>query len=625
MPEIICGGVKYTPTDSEDTVYLDVHGDDPNVELVIDDIENALMSNIPPVLLDLLELSAYIYCADQRTKRGSNELAKFGQAWTKPLKFVIPVREYDIWNRDDVKESLKTCLGFLSDHAYEFEFKKGEAKDLNTAQKYLGLWDGENTAGFTPDKICLFSGGIDSFAGAVNDLVTNKQNLFLVGHHSSNNVVSIQKKLIGELRARGLSKQIFYTPVKIRNKNLDDKEKERTQRTRSFLFASLAVTIAQLYKKDSITFYENGVVSLNLPLGQDVLGARATKTTHPQTIRGFEKIFLLILNKTITIEHPFQWLTKKEVIELINKNGYADLIGQTNSCANQRKPAAGKPHCGVCSQCIDRRFGVLAAGLGEHDPQDKYACDLMLGDRGTGIDVVMAVNYVRLAHAFSDISLKQMKREFTSVFDAAPHYNDPDALDKIHKMMQSHAKDVTGVIAAAVKEHGDALSEGILPERCLLSMSVTGAKVVPITAHIKDTTNEMKSFMDRLSVQPCEFAIDDKAQTVLFSGGLALDKNDYYLVKSLLSIDGKSTIKNPAATDRQTLADAVFNGNQNSLQKAIGRINEKVSQRVGVDMGAVIPDFIENVHGQGYRINGAAKLLASAADLTPAVAEAVTS
>lgn len=81
MPEIVCGGVKYTPHDKEDVISLNVHGDDANVELVIDDIENTLMSNIPPVLLDLLEVAAYVYCADQRTKRGENTLAKFGQAW----------------------------------------------------------------------------------------------------------------------------------------------------------------------------------------------------------------------------------------------------------------------------------------------------------------------------------------------------------------------------------------------------------------------------------------------------------------------------------------------------------------------------------------------------------------
>ena len=156
---------------------------------------------------------------------------------------------------------------------------------------------------------------------------------------------------------------------------------------------------------------------------------------------------------------------------------------------------------------------------------------------------------------------------------------------------------------------------------------MTGAKVIPITEHVKDTTDDVKDFMDRLSSQPCEFAMDDITQTVLFSGGLALQANEYYLVKHLLPsfIDAKNKRAEAVSISAAVLAKAVFNNKEPSLRQAIGRINEKVSQRVGVDMGAVIPDFIENVHGQGYRINGAAKLLASAADLAPAVAEAVTS
>lgn len=628
MREIICGGVKRTPKDANNALFLDVHGTGANIELKIHDIENTLMSNVPPVLLDLLEVAAYVYCADQRTGRGSLQLTNMGEAWHKGLKFVIPVRELNTWNRADVKEALSSGLRFLSDHTYEFEFVQGGKNSLNTPQNYLDLWPSENTNGFAPDEICLFSGGLDSFAGTVNDLVAHKKNLCLVGHYSSNKVISVQKELIGELRARGLSKQFFYTPVKIRNINSDDIE-EFTQRTRSFIFACLAVTIAQLYNKDTITFYENGVVSLNLPLGQDILGARSTRTTHPQTIRGFENIFSLLLNKTITVEHPFQWMTKKEVTALLEKNGYADLIGKTNSCTKQRVRAKGKTHCGVCSQCIDRRFGILAAGLGAHDPQDHYDCDLLLGDRGEQDNVVMAVNYVRLAQEFSDITLNQMATAFPQVFDATPHYNDNDALKKIHAMMQNHAKDVISVIDATVKEHSEKLASRSheLPPRSLLSMSMGGAKVIPITEHVKDTTEETKAFMDRLSSQPCEFAIDDKAQTVLFSGGLTLQANEYYLVKHLLPsfVEAKNARTNATPVSAADLAKEVFQGKEPSLRQAIGRINEKVSQRVGVDMGAVIPDFIENVHGQGYRINGSAKLLASAADLAPAVAVAVTS
>ena len=39
------------------------------------------------------------------------------------------------------------------------------------------------------------------------------------------------------------------------------------------------------------------------------------------------------------------------------------------------------PHCGQCSQCIDRRFAILAAGQDEDDPEDAYKVDLLLDGR----------------------------------------------------------------------------------------------------------------------------------------------------------------------------------------------------------------------------------------------------
>ena len=48
MPEIICGGVKYTPADADSALFLDVHGKDANIELKIQDIEDKLMSSVPP-------------------------------------------------------------------------------------------------------------------------------------------------------------------------------------------------------------------------------------------------------------------------------------------------------------------------------------------------------------------------------------------------------------------------------------------------------------------------------------------------------------------------------------------------------------------------------------------------
>jgi hypothetical protein len=62
--------------------------------------------------------------------------------------------------------------------------------------------------------------------------------------------------------------------------------REYTQRTRSFLFWALALAVGKSVNSNGMTFFENGVVSLNLPIADQVLRARASRTTHP-VIRSF--------------------------------------------------------------------------------------------------------------------------------------------------------------------------------------------------------------------------------------------------------------------------------------------------------------------------------------------------
>ena len=84
-----------------------------------------------------------------------------------------------------------------------------------------------------PDEVALFSGGVDSFAGAVDGLVGERKRLALVGHHSVRRSSSIQKELIDGLKGGGLAGQIFYVPVNVTNTGIA--AREYTQRTRSFL------------------------------------------------------------------------------------------------------------------------------------------------------------------------------------------------------------------------------------------------------------------------------------------------------------------------------------------------------------------------------------------------------
>lgn len=85
---------------------------------------------------------------------------------------------------------------------------------------------------------------------------------------------------------------------------------EPSQRTRSFLFASIGTAISYLFKMHEVTFYENGVVSANLPIAEHVLGTRATRTTHPAVLHEFGRLLSRIAGHELRPVNPYFWKTK---------------------------------------------------------------------------------------------------------------------------------------------------------------------------------------------------------------------------------------------------------------------------------------------------------------------------
>lgn len=242
---IVCGGATYPGgTEDEEVIQLDVQGVSKNVNLRIEDLNKALLSNIPDVLLDLLEVAAYVYCADQRISRGSEKLTDHGRQWRRSLHFTIPLRQPDLWASDAVSTALCDTLGFLSDDAYAFDFVKATKPLAERSLYFPNLVDGT----FVPDDIALFSGGVDSFAGAVEDVIGNGKKMVLVGHHSATKVFSVQKELIDGFQKMGAGRNIFYVSVNVTNTGAG--ATEYTQRTRSFLFASLALVVSRMFGKD---------------------------------------------------------------------------------------------------------------------------------------------------------------------------------------------------------------------------------------------------------------------------------------------------------------------------------------------------------------------------------------
>lgn len=466
---VLCSGASAKPRGDEKLLTLNLHGGSANFRLEIEDISRRLLVNLSEVHADLLEIASYIYAADSATSRGGKTDSHLGAKWRRKFRFVIPVRQPDLWSSNTVTVALVNTISFLSDDDYEFEFRQlGKPPSVETYFRLSGTSD----AKFTPDEVILFSGGLDSLAGAIEELVAHRKKVALVSHRSASKITKAQNYLIVQLRRRFGADRILHVPVRANLK--DDLGKEPTHRARSFLFAAIGAVTGYLLDRQHISFFENGVVSLNLPPVGQVVGARATRTTHPQALAGFRRILSAALGQPFDVSNPYAWITKSEVVERIVQYGCADLIRHTRSCTRVHAMTTQHPHCGQCSQCIDRRFAVLATGQEQEDPDEAYKVDLLLGDRGPGPDREMALAYVRSASKICQMTDVSFFAHYGETSRIVSHFNEPaeTVARRIYELHRRHAATVCRVFDAGLDANKAGIRNGSLSPYCLISLAV---------------------------------------------------------------------------------------------------------------------------------------------------------
>jgi Queuosine biosynthesis protein QueC len=471
MPErlVLCGEAKRM--DRMSSLGLALDGCSKNISLKLADISKRLVRNIPDLLIDLVEIATYVYCADQAISRGGEAQAGMGSAWRRRFRFVIPVRNPDHWSHNKILEPLCNTLSFLSEDDYAFEFEL--ATNPTPLDTYLEL-SGDDAAAFKADEILLFSGGLDSLGGVIGELSGTTKNVALVSHRSSPKIFDCQKQLIAEIRQR-FPKRLMHVPVLVtRLEPL--RIQEHTQRSRSFLYMALACAVARLFGNTRIRFFENGVVSINLPISEQVVGARATRTTHPLVLERFREFFSAGVGKAIEVENPYIWKTKADVIRSIVDRGCGPLIKHTVSCTRIYDMTKLHTHCGCCSQCLDRRFAILAAGAAEYDPAEMYKVDLLTGARDGLNDQTMAESYVRAALELREIGELGFVGRFSGatarVCLGFPSLKSDDVARQVLDLHKRHGQAIWEVMKTAVEEHSAELVKRSLPPSSVLMMTV---------------------------------------------------------------------------------------------------------------------------------------------------------
>ncbi|MEP4197263.1 MAG: 7-cyano-7-deazaguanine synthase [Aliishimia sp.] len=574
---------------------FEIDGKPKGVSLRIGHMRKSLVAALPDIAIDLIELASFVYAINSSVSRGGQTDQQMGAKWHRKFRVEMPVRRLSLWSEPKLKASLEETLMFLSGDRFEFEFTKMGPEPFEPNRYF----DFAPESAWQPDSVLMFSGGLDSYAGALEEIIERKQKVALISHFSATKIAPIQRDLQKTMAERLGKQMLRHFPMQVQLSQ--GTNVEGTHRARSFLFAALGMATAVAFSKDRLSFYENGVVSLNLPPVGNVLGTRATRTTHPQALERFQSLFSAIFGADLRVDNPFFWRTKTDVVQTIDRLGMADQIAYTRSCADVHNQTKQYAHCGRCSQCVDRRFAMLAAGLQAHDPEEAYRFDLMDGVRERVQDKEIALSYVRSAFAYERMADADLVTRYPAILNAVKSLGEPSntAAKRLADLLQRHGRCVADVMRKEFSTHRSTpFKTNSLPDlygaiQLEQAFSVGGnpsepeEEVAEVFELSFDRRRKVMSVNDAVSIRGASFPfLLCLAEENLRNAGKGLDPLDY----SFLTAD--------------QLADFLEMSDTGTIRQKINRARRFLevkfeSAGYQVDEGN---DLIENIPWQGYRL-----------------------
>lgn len=405
---------------------------------------------------DLLIIALSVFAVDKRIFR-----RRFQDCWTRELQVSIPVIELEKWNL--VKEKLEEVLNFLTGDRWCIEFRR-------TTFRY-GKQEVEDTAAREVDfdGVSLFSGGLDSFSGAIH-LLEKKKRICFTGFREYNSLGDRQKDLYNILKENYPQVKselirfngIPYAPEDA-EKNKTDIPPENTSRSRSLLFLAGALGIASLAEKNIPVYIpENGFIGINVPLTDSRKGSCSTRTTHLFFIRKLNEILAQvgILNK---IKNFYAYKTKGEIVaEIARTEAFQKGAESTISCSHPcHARYAGKRtpmNCGYCYPCIIRKASMNSAGAqdGEYNIENAISTKFInenskLASKGDDLKGVLWSLNRYLTNKDNKVYLKSLIMQTGELTD--------EEVDKAYRVYVASMEEIKEMVIVEAHKYGIDLLE----------------------------------------------------------------------------------------------------------------------------------------------------------------------
>ena len=330
------------------------------------------------------------------------------------MEVSIPVLEKDKW--DSTCGKWNRLLSFLTGDIWEIEFRA-------TSEEY-GAHKNPNRSKIDISKcdcVSLFSGGLDSFCGAI-ELLENGKSPVLVGHNEYPKLRYIQEKMVEDFRKNYESQSISFlgftagarAPMTIEGERLS--KTENTSRGRSLLFLCAAISIAGIMGENVPVYIpENGFIGLNISLTNSRKGSCSTRTTHPFFLEGLCEILKSVGIKN-NIDNFFAYKSKREIVNLVSGtpsfvDNYKNTISCSHPCVARYNRTGSREYpvnCGFCYPCLIRK-----ASLQDVEPKEDRSTVSFIdceSENSKSADLFAVMSSVHRYKKLSDKELRRMIR-----------------------------------------------------------------------------------------------------------------------------------------------------------------------------------------------------------------------
>lgn len=400
-----------------------------------------LLACVDERAVDFICIASGAYAIDRFHRRRSDIK---NEAGIRTISVCFHVADPHYWSQTWVVDQLAEILNFLSGDLWliSFEYHKRLAPEFRQE-----IFDFRSS--WRPERVALYSGGLDSAAGLACALMDGHRDLLLLtaGHQSAirrralDQVSALKHLLPG---AGSICHASFVLGLESAGRIRDQ---ETTQRSRGFLFCASGAVLAAACGVETIHIYENGHGAINLPLiGGGISHGFSTRGAHPAFLDMMTLLASDVLGRTVGFELPYIGATKANMLARLSPNsGLADWSQNSRSCVHTSWRELGITHCGYCPACIERHQAIEGSGV-----VDRTTYSKPLWERANALDDDYFRSYVWQAQRWASRDLGIIER----LVDHCALSRLPAPTEDLILLHQQHAAEVLSVYA----RHADAPS-----------------------------------------------------------------------------------------------------------------------------------------------------------------------